>query len=90
MPDFELEFWRHFLAREPSPHEKLEHAIATLNAWYANAHKGKGRRDLEPSDFMVYRDVWLTPEQRLERRMEGVKQALGGGTVKRKRKTAEE
>ena len=47
-----------YLAREPSPAERLEVAIAHLTAIYVNGHQAKGRPPARISDFLLYRNVW--------------------------------
>ena len=48
----------HYLAREPSPVERVETAIAHLTAIYVNAHQSKGRAPTKISDFLLYRGAW--------------------------------
>ena len=48
----------HFLAREPSPTERVEVALAHLTSLYVSAHQGKGAPQKRISDFLLYRDTW--------------------------------
>lgn len=36
----------------------MEYAVAQLCALYASAHKGKGKKSPQVTDFMLFRNAW--------------------------------
>ena len=51
----------HFLAREPTPIERIERMFAGLTAMYHNTHLRQGASAKAADDFLPYLKAW--PEQ---------------------------
>jgi len=47
-----------YLSKEPAPDDRLEAAIASLQAMYANTHRKTGDPLHQISEFMLFRHVW--------------------------------
>lgn len=58
MPDWEIRLWGEYFAREPSPEEKLEYAIANLTAIFVQCNSKKGAKKSKLSDYLLFRKVW--------------------------------
>lgn len=62
-PEWEIGFWRVWMAREPSPGQRVEHVNAQIAAIYRNTHLKKGARSSKPMDFMIP-DYWAQQDEK--------------------------
>lgn len=76
-PAWEVRLLEHYLARQPSPSERIERAIAHLSAIYFNGHRAEGSPARTVADFLPYLDPWpdLTRYTEVDREILSV---LGG------------
>ena len=57
-PASHVQLLARYLAKQPSPEERLEYGIAQLSAMYANAHSKPGSARASLSDFLLFANAW--------------------------------
>ena len=48
----------HYLARDPSPEDRVEVAVARMTAHFVNAHQPQGAQPKTTADFLPYQKAW--------------------------------
>jgi len=60
-PAWELDLMEHYLAMQPSASDRVEVALATLCAMFANANRGRNGAEAKVTDFLPYLYPWGKP-----------------------------
>lgn len=58
VPAWDIELMAAFLAVEPAPEERTEHAIAQFIALWAHSKKDKNAEFMQPHNYLQFRKVW--------------------------------